>query len=97
MKKLLLAFLLTVPMLFLSSCTVTSSRYSTSGVYTPAYYPGSPYYGSRSLTIGYYGAPSSYSWGNRGYWGNRSYWGNRNYYSSGYRGYGYGSWYGRRW
>lgn len=88
MKKIVLSFLLIVPMMFLSSCTVTTRSYSSS-VYTPAYYPGSPYYGSRSVYIGYYGAPSGYYWGNRGYWGNRYYW-------RGYRGYRYG-WYGRRW
>lgn len=81
MKKVFIAAFLLFP-LFLTSCAVRTTTTSVTtyrtGVfhgpgtyYTPAFYPGSPYWGSRTVF-----------WGTRGYWGGyHPYWrGYRGYY-----------------
>jgi hypothetical protein len=48
MKRYYLAILILSALPLLSSCTVETASNPTA-VYTPAYYPGSPYWGSTSV------------------------------------------------
>ncbi|ASQ47257.1 hypothetical protein [Legionella clemsonensis] len=66
MKKLIIACLLFVPSLLLSSCTVTTANYYPAGyrndfIYSVGYYGYRPYWGTRAYT--------GYRW--PGYWGYR--------------------------
>lgn len=74
MNKLIIAFILSAPILLLTSCTVDTVSYNTVAydpgysndyVYSVGYYNNRPYWGNN-----YY---SGYGLGNYGYWGGFNY------------------------
>ncbi|WP_035918954.1 hypothetical protein [Legionella fairfieldensis] len=84
MKKIIIAALVFVPAMFLTSCRVNEA----------AYYPG--YYNSDYVySVGYYGY-RPYWGGYSGGWGNAGYWSGYRAYNRGWVGRGWG-WGGRGW
>lgn len=81
MKKCLLAFVLSFPLLFLTGCGVTtySPAYGSDYVYTVGYYGYQPYW-SRQYYSGYISGDN--------YWTDHNYWGRRGYNRG---------WHARRW
>lgn len=75
MNKLLVAVVVSAPMLLLGGCTIKAVAvdtvaydpgYSNDYVYSVGYYNNRPWWGNNYYYAGYWG--NSY-WGNNGYWG----------------------------